>query len=67
MIDEIMPKRTTVTLSDETYTVLETWADRDIRTVANLIEAIVVSHLRGTPLEVPKELKSLIPERNKEG
>jgi len=51
---------------DETYTVLER-ADRDIRTVANLIEVLVVSHLRGTPLEVPKEVKSLVPERTKEG
>ncbi len=42
-----MGKRTTVTLSEETYAVLEKWADRDVRTIANLIEAIVVSHLRG--------------------
>jgi|GEM_PF-1631262 len=60
MSDETMPKRTTVTLSEEIYAVLENWADRDVRTVANLIEAIVVSHLRGTPLDVPKEIKSVM-------
>ena len=56
MSDEIMAKRTTVTLSDETYGVLEKWADRDVRTIANLIEAIVVSHLRGMPLDIPKDI-----------
>ena len=57
MSDETMAKRTTVTLSDETYGVLEKWADRDVRTIANLIEAIVVSHLRGTPLDIPKDVQ----------
>jgi hypothetical protein len=59
MSDEAMAKRTTVTLSEETYAVLEKWADRDVRTIANLIEAIVVSHLRGMPLDIPKELQAV--------
>ena len=57
MSDEKMPKRTTVTLSDEIFVVLEKWAEKDVRTVANLIEAIVVSHLRGDPLEIPKKIQ----------
>ncbi len=64
MSDETMPKRTTVTLSEETYAVLEDWADRDVRTVANLIEAIVVSHLRGAALDVPKEIKSAMQKNS---
>lgn len=56
MSDETMANRTTVTLSDETYGVLEKWADRDVRSIANLIEAIVVSHLRGKPLPVPEDI-----------
>ena len=49
--------RTTVTVSDETHAVLAKWADRDVRTIANLIEAIVVSHLRGMPLDIPKDVQ----------
>jgi hypothetical protein len=53
-----MANRTTVTIADEFYSVLEKWADRDVRSIANLIEAIVVSQLRGKPLPIPPDLYS---------
>ena len=40
-------KRTTVGFEDEHYEILQQWADKEIRTVPNLITAIVVSVLRG--------------------
>lgn len=52
-----MTKRTTVSFEDEHYAVLERWADKEVRTVGNLIQAIVVSVLRGDPFEVPEALK----------
>lgn len=51
-----MANRTTVTIADEPYSILEKWADRDVRSIANLIEAIVVSHLRGKPLPIPDDI-----------
>jgi hypothetical protein len=51
-----MANRTTVTIADEFYNILEEWADRDVRSIANLIEAIVVSHLRGKPLPIPPDI-----------
>lgn len=56
MSNAAMANRTTVTIADETYSVLEKWADRDVRSIANLIEAIVVSHVRGKPLPIPPDL-----------
>lgn len=47
-------KRTTVSFEDEQYDVLEKWAAKEIRTVPNLITAIVVSVLRGEPPTAPK-------------
>jgi len=49
-------KRTTVSFEDDHYAILEKWAEKDIRTVPNLITAIVVSVLRGEPMAVPKNL-----------
>lgn len=47
-------KRTTVSFEDDQYDVLEKWAAKEIRTVPNLITAIVVSVLRGEPPTAPK-------------
>jgi hypothetical protein len=58
MSDAAMANRTTVTIADEPYSILEKWADRDVRSIANLIEAIVVSQLRGKPLPIPPDLYS---------
>lgn len=52
-----MTKRTTVSFEDEQYAILERWADKEVRTVGNLVQAIVVSVLRGEPFEVPPEAK----------
>jgi hypothetical protein len=57
MSNVAMANRTTVTIADETYSILEKWADRDVRSIANLIEAIVVSHLRGKPLPIPDDIR----------
>ncbi|MBD2465666.1 hypothetical protein H6G89_32255 [Oscillatoria sp. FACHB-1407] len=46
-------RRTTVSFEDEQFEILEKWADKEIRTVPNLIQAIVVSVLRGEPPNVP--------------
>ncbi len=47
-------KRTTVSFEDDHYEILEKWAEKEIRTVPNLITAIVVSVLRGEPPKVPQ-------------
>ncbi|HEY9628624.1 MAG TPA: hypothetical protein V6C84_15085 [Coleofasciculaceae cyanobacterium] len=47
-------KRTTVSFEDEQYEILEKWANKEIRTVPNLITAIVVSVLRGETPQLPK-------------
>ncbi|MBD2038820.1 MULTISPECIES: hypothetical protein [Leptolyngbyaceae] len=46
-------RRTTVSFEDDQFEILEKWADKEIRTVPNLIQAIVVSVLRGEPPNVP--------------
>lgn len=46
-------RRTTVSFEDDQFELLEKWADKEIRTVPNLIQAIVVSVLRGEPPNVP--------------
>lgn len=48
-----MTKRTTVSFEDEQYAILERWADKEVRTVGNLVQAIVVSVLRGEPFTPP--------------
>ncbi|PZV06195.1 MAG: hypothetical protein DCF22_24135 [Leptolyngbya sp.] len=53
-------RRTTVSFEDDQFEILEKWADKDIRTVPNLIQAIVVSVLRGETLNLPT-----IPELDK--
>ena len=40
-------RRTTVSFEDDQYKILEQWAEKEVRTVPNLITAIVVSVLRG--------------------
>jgi predicted DNA-binding ribbon-helix-helix protein len=47
-------KRTTVSFEDDQYEILEKWAEKEVRTVPNLITAIVVSVLRGEAPQVPK-------------
>lgn len=47
-------KRTTVSFEDDQYEFLEKWAEKEVRTVPNLITAIVVSVLRGEMPKVPK-------------
>ena len=54
-------KRYTVSFSDEQGEILERWADKEVRTASNLIQAIVVGVLRGEPPVVP-ELPSDKPE-----
>lgn len=46
-------KRTTVSFEDDLYDLLEQWANKEVRTVPNLIAAIVVGTLRNAPLKVP--------------
>lgn len=46
-------KRTTVSFEDEQYEILEKWADKEVRTIPNLIQAIVVGVLRGEPPTLP--------------
>lgn len=52
VIDDM--KRTTVSFEDDQYAILEKWAEKEIRTVPNLITAIVVGVLRGEVPSVPK-------------
>ena len=47
-------KRTTVSFEDDQYEILEKLADKEIRTVPNLITAIVVSVLRGEAPKAPQ-------------
>lgn len=47
-------RRTTVSFEDDQFEILEKWADKEIRTVPNLIQAIVVSVLRGEPPNLPE-------------
>ena len=54
-------KRTTVSFEDDQYGILEKWAEKEIRTVPNLITAIVVSVLRGETPKVP-ELSDIPPK-----
>lgn len=51
-------KRTTVSFDDEQYAILEEWAEKEVRTVPNLIAAIVVSALRGEALTPPSKKDS---------
>lgn len=46
-------KRTTVSFEDEQFEILEKWADKEVRTIPNLIQAIVVGVLRGEPPTLP--------------
>jgi hypothetical protein len=59
MKPEEMVRRTTVSIEDEHYAILERWADKEIRSVPNLISAIVTSVLRGEPFEVPPEARDV--------
>jgi len=63
MKSEEMVKRTTVSFEDDQYAILERWAQREIRSVPNLISAIVVSVLRGDPFETPESLKESDEEK----
>jgi hypothetical protein len=57
-------RRTTVSFEDDQFEILEKWADKEIRTVPNLIQAIVVSVLRGEPPNVP-DLSALDKQKKK--
>jgi hypothetical protein len=50
-----MTKRTTVSFEDDQYAILERWADKEVRSVGNLVQAIVVSVLRGEPFVPPED------------
>lgn len=63
MKSEEMVKRTTVSFEDDQYAILERWAQKEIRSVPNLISAIVVSVLRGDPFETPESLKESDEEK----
>lgn len=41
-----MTKRLTISIEDDVYKVLETWADEEVRTLANLAAAIVTIEAR---------------------
>ena len=41
-----MTKRLTISIDDDVYDVLETWADEEVRTIANLAAAIVTLEAR---------------------
>ena len=41
-----MTKRLTISIDDDVYDVLETWADQEVRTIANLAAAIVTLEAR---------------------
>ena len=41
-----MATRMTITIDDDTYKILEAWADKEVRTVANLAAAIVTLRSR---------------------
>ncbi|NEQ31894.1 MAG: hypothetical protein F6K04_12965 [Leptolyngbya sp. SIO4C5] len=41
-----MTKRLTISIDDDVYEVLESWADEEVRTVANLAAAIVTLEAR---------------------
>lgn len=64
MKNEEMVKRTTVSFEDEHYAILERWANKEIRSVPNLVSAIVVSVLRGEPFQMPS---SVVDDEPKDG
>lgn len=57
-------KRTTVSFEDDHFEILEKWADKEVRSVPNLVTAIVVSVLRGEMPQVPDSAK---PDSGKRG
>lgn len=57
-------KRTTVSFEDDHFEILEKWADKEVRSVPNLVTAIVVSVLRGEMPQVPDSAK---PDSGKKG
>ena len=59
--------RTTVSLDEPYYEVLNLWAKKEVRNVGNLIQAIVVTFLRGDTPEPPSEVKALIERLKGEG
>jgi hypothetical protein len=48
-----MTKRMTISVDDDVYEILETWADEEVRTVANLAAALVTMAARGR--QTPKK------------
>lgn len=43
---EDMTKRMTISVDDDVYDILDTWADEEVRTVANLAAALVTMAAR---------------------
>jgi hypothetical protein len=43
---DTMTKRLTISIDDDVYDVLESWADQEVRTIANLAAAIVTLEAR---------------------
>jgi hypothetical protein len=60
-------RRTTVSFDDDQYEILEKWAEKEVRTVANLITAIVVGVLRGNPPEVPNGIDEITADPEDKG
>lgn len=58
-------KRTTVSFEDDQYEALERWAQKEVRTVPNLITAIVVSSMRGESPRIPEDVKRFLEDREK--
>ena len=46
-----MTKRLTISVEDDVYAILETWAGQEVRTVANLAAAIVTLEARKRPAQ----------------
>lgn len=54
---DAVQKRTTVGFEEDQYALLERWAAKEVRSVPNLIQAIVVGALRREPLDPPEGIK----------
>lgn len=52
-----MATRMTITIDDDIYKILESWADKEVRTVANLAAAIVTLRAREAVANSEVEVK----------
>lgn len=52
-----MTKRMTISVEDDVFAILETWADEEVRTVANLAAALVTMAARERQEKPSKQSK----------